>query len=982
MPMNLGLLLPLLVGAFASPAPSAPLEPRPSLRITSWDTAAGLPQNAILALAQTRDGFLWAATSSGLVRFDGFQFQVFNKQNTPAMASSYVGALAASPDGSLWFGIVGGGVGQWRNGQIRVWRAADGLSSEVISSVAVDEAGRVWAGSNKGLDVYENNRWSPVGRKEGLAGMVPFLAAGPGAGVWACIQSKLVHWQDGKLSLLGAAEGLPAEALTTVFVDQDRSIWVASETGKVLHQVEGRFVAIDTSQWSGNRIVQTFARDQAGTLWMGSFGGGLAQWTGTALRVLEEKDGWNSRTVYSLLKDRDGQMWAGSITGLSRLRNHLFVALTKADGLRGSLVRAIYQDSAGQIWIGSDAAMHRVEAGLLKPLPDASPQPPAFLSAVQSSAGMLFGTARTGMLQATPGGFRPAGLPAKFEKAFVGALYQARDGRIWVGTNAAGVMVFDQGKLVESIGAAQGFPLANIRSITQAADSTYWIGSFSGLAQSTPGGWKTYSTKDGLPSDIVMSLHEDSAHTVWVGTSDGLCYFAQGRLIPLGAKEGFPVASIFSILEDETQDLWFGTSVGIVRVMRADLTRVMKDRSAKASPIIYGREAGMPVAQCSGGTQNVACRLKNNDLLFGTPEGVVCVRPSSLPLNKMAPKAWIESARVDGQPVAPGKLIIPAGSRTTEIEFTAPSLVFPEKAAFRYRMRGFDDNWVESGNRRIAFYTNLPHGTYSFEVEARNEDGIWSASPAQLEVQAKPFFWQTMEFTIAAVVGLVALGVVLYRLRLRHLRQQFQLVLDERTRIARELHDTMVQGYVGITAQLEAVAQELETAPSLAALHLNMARRMSQHSLTEARRAVTDLRSDQGPRPSFPQALEHALAPIIARFPVEVSMDVSPHIPKLDQQVEHQLIRITQEALTNALQHSKATSATVTAHVVEGRLQMTVTDTGTGFDASRAFSTMDGHFGLIGMRERANLIQAQFEVVSSPGQGTRIVISIPLGPAC
>jgi signal transduction histidine kinase/ligand-binding sensor domain-containing protein len=950
--------------------------PEPRLRIQAWDAASGLPQDSVYALAQTTDGFLWIGTGNGLARFDGVTFEVFNQQRTPQLPVNYIQTLAAAKDGSLWIGSAGGGVTVWQSGAFTNWRVKDGLSSDLIMSVGVDDTGRAWAGSNKGIDVLEHGRWTHLSGDWGLTGAVPYLVSDGEHGMWVCFTSGLAHWRNGKVETFRMASA--DQQLTSAYLDRDGAVWAATLAGKLFVLREGKFEQ-QPAEWSGNRGVQGFARDGAGRLWLGSFGGGLAQWRGQRLAVLGDAAGWTARTVFALSTDREDNLWVGTNVGLHRVRPYRFAVLTKADGLRGGLVRAVYQDPDGALWVGTDSAMHRFEGGRLQPLRDSPPGKYAFLSALRTKSGMLFGTAGAGVVDSA---YRPAFAAPELGKTFVAGLLPMPDGRLWVATNNVGVRVMEQGRIAGTIGPAAGLAGANVRSLLAASDGSYWVGTLSGIAHGRPGRWTKYTSANGLPSDLVMTLHEDGAHRIWAGTVDGLAYFAGERFVPVGVAQGLPAGAVYSILEDGRQDFWMGTGVGIVHLTRGEVDRLARDAAARVDPVVYGRESGMPSAQCSSGTMNVACRLQGGDLLFGTVDGVVWVRPSAIQRNSLPPTVSVQDALIDGtQSLTGGRLTIPPGARMTEIHFTAPVLSAPEKAAFRYKLEGFDPDWVQAGARRVAYYTNLPSGEYRFLAMARNEDGVWSASPAELPVVARPHFWFTWWFALTVAAGCVALGVLAYRLRIRRLQQEFAAVLAERGRIARELHDTMVQGYVGIGSQLDAVAQELTGSPHLAAMHLTMARRMAQHSMTEARRAVTDLRADGAGPVRLKQAVEQAVSPLQDRFAARVLLRIPGDLPKLPESAQMQLVRIAQEAVTNALQHGAAKEVDVEGKVGDGVLELTIRDAGKGFDAAGAFSTMNGHFGLIGMRERARLAGGSLIVESAKEAGTTVRVTLPLGKA-
>jgi signal transduction histidine kinase len=436
---------------------------------------------------------------------------------------------------------------------------------------------------------------------------------------------------------------------------------------------------------------------------------------------------------------------------------------------------------------------------------------------------------------------------------------------------------------------------------------------------------------------------------------------------------------IDGILEDNSGHLWISSNTGIFRVRIADLVEVAAGRSQSLTITGYGAADGMKIRECSGIGHPSSWKASDGTLWFSTLKGVAWIDPAKLQRNTVAPLVAIEQVSVDEKNMAlngPGK-ISPGHSRFA-FHYAGLSYVAPQKVHYKYRLVGFDRSWIDAGTRRVAYYTNIPPGKYQFQVVAANNDGVWSPAPATFAFQLEPYFTQTYWFDLLCGVLIFLLGWLVYRWRVHQVESRFRAVLAERTRIAREIHDTLAQGFVGISVQLELAAQMLTTSPQAVREQLNQTRKLVRDSLSEARRSIWNLRSTDAGTVDFASRFSTAIRARTAGKPIETNIQFTGTYRSLSTEVESELIKIALEAVANVLQHAKATRLDIQVQYETGRLTMQIEDNGVGLSSELAAAIPEGHFGLIGMRERTQAIGGTFALNSLPGAGTKITVELPL----
>jgi signal transduction histidine kinase/ligand-binding sensor domain-containing protein len=973
-------LLAVIAVATAS-LPALALNPRRALTQytrTVWTQEHGLPQDTVRAIAQTKDGYLWIGTDEGLAQFDGYDFVVFNKENG-ALPSNSVAALWAAKDGSLWIGTLGG-LTRYRGGKFITFTKKDGLDDTSVNSITEDPSGAIWVVAG----VYLN------------------------------------RFQDGKFTNYSPRQGLPIQALRTVYCGPDGSIYVAGFGGVVRHE-GNRFVSVLAS---GSDIAVSLLEDRHGNLWAG---GGYGLWMRSPqgdLRRYTVQDGLPDNYIRSLWEDRDGNLWAGTDGGLARLEDGRFVSSPLASSNERDWVRCIYEDTEGNLWVGMNSGLNRLRNDLFSMYGKAEGLPSDEPTTVyQDHRGRIWvGFHDGGLVQLVDG--KPArvytqkdGLPSNeifsirenrdgdlliaarggpsrlHDGYFVNPVMrdplnrrvafdylEDRSGRLWV-ASPNGVSELEGNRPHTVI--PGGSQLNNDAVVLcETRDGSLWAGTLgAGLWRlDDKGELRLFTVADGLSSNQIRSLVEGTDGTLWIGTfGGGLDALRNGRFFHVTARDGLLSDNVSHIDDDGQGTLWLSTTRGICRIRKQDIWDLVSGKIRIITPVNYGVADGLRSAQCAPGypTSGGGTRSSDGRLWFPTSRGLAVLDPRERPATVVAPEVHLLEVAVDGRPtsIANGERLAPGNGRM-QFRYTGIYLSAPERVRYSYRLEGLDGEWVSATARRVTNYNSLPHGQYRFTVRAAVPNG--PSGETSFAFQLLPHFYETAWFRYLCAVLAAACIWGLYNLRLRQIRQRFSLVLEERGRLAREIHDTLAQGFVGISSQLDAVALTLNGRVDVARSHLELARKMVRHSLTEARRSVMDLRASALEGHDLPAALSQAAHQWTAGSAVEVRVDVEGESRPLPEETEQHLLRIAQEAVTNAVKHARASQVSIHLEMASRELSLRVADNGRGFEQDGAFSEVGGHFGLLGMRERAERLGGELRLHSEPGHGTEVAVTVPI----
>ena len=938
-----------------------------------WLSENGLPQNTVQAITQTHDGYLWIGTQEGLARFDGIKFDVFDRQNTPQLRSNDVRVLFEDRNNVLWIGTSSGLIRR-QDGQFAASAGNDGVLDNSISDITQDSDGNIWIVGSAGLAMYRDGSFKTVAEP---AGIQRLLSTGDGS-IVVTTTAGIQIFRNGSVVFPDIPEELQPTNVTAIADDHDGGLWYGTSDG--LWQVRGgEKIVYQVNQGLPSGRINCLHVDRAGAVWIGT-SGGVARLRSGQIETITSDNGLSSNLVLSIFEDREGSVWVGTEAGgLNLLKNRKFMTLTSRDGLASDLVKTIYQDRQGGVWIGTNGGLTLLKDGKTRIFTTRDGlASDVVLSLAGDDAGNLWIGTPDGLNLLKDGKFKTFTVADGLSSDQVRSVYVDKGGDLWIGTRA-GLNQFhnDQFTIYTT---KEGLGNDFVGAIFEDSKGNLWIGTLGGLSVSRSGVFTTYTTKDGLSSNTVTCVFEDQSGDLWIGTNGGgLNRLRDGKFVAVTSRDGLPDDVIYRVLEDGEQRLWCSSNKGIFRLDQKELNALAAKQTGALTPTLYGTADGMLTRECSGGGHPAAWKMNDGKLWFATIKGVATVDADHLAVNSIPPPLVIEQLRVDDQ-IAPlnASMKIAAGSTRLDFYYTAPSFIAPENVRFKYKLEGFDRDWIDGGSRRVAYYTNLRPGDYRFRVMAANSDGIWNEQGAGIDFYLEPRFYQTYWFYALILLLLAAIAWQLYRLRVRRISSQFGAVLRERNRIAREIHDNLAQDILGISVQLELVSRLLPAAAESAKPHLDRARILVRNSMAEARRYVWDLRSQDLERKDLPTALNDTARRLTKDTTLQAMVQVTGTFRPVPASIENNVLRIAQEAINNAVKHSQAQRIMIDLHFETEALQLRVRDDGCGFDP--AVENRDGHFGLVGMRERAREIEAELKIQSEPESGTQVIVNVPLRP--
>lgn len=958
---------------------------------TVWTQAQGLPSDSIRAITQTTDGYLWLGTEEGLARFDGYSFVNFSKADG-ALPNNTVNALLPGDRGSLWIGT-SGGLAKYADGRFKIFTKQDGFPGSGVGSLAADRDGSLWFASGGLLYRFKDNRFTAWPRKS----LAPLASAevvyeDPQHQIWVSGIGGLLKRAAGRfIPVLGPKE--LGDAYFTELRSTPYGLWMGGTKGVIQLGTDGRLVHYTTRNGLPHNLVKSVYADRNGNVWVGTVGGLSRLQNAHFISPSTNNRDVITERVWSLFEDREGDLWVGLNSALMRLRDDRFLTYGRPEGLPSDEPIVVHQNGSGLVWVGYH------DGGLVSFVPgdfpaggfrvyttaDGLPSNEVFSIRDAQNGDLLVGTGN-GLVRMHAGRFTNYSIPDGLGHRAVYDVLEDHSGEMWAAT-AAGVYK-RRGNVWIPVFQGGGSSSEITVALAEDRKGNIWAGMFGAGLWLLKGpalagrGPRRFSVSDGLSSNQIRSLYVDSDNALWIGTSGGgLSEYRDGIFHRYGARDGLLSDNVVHVEDDLNGNLWLSTPRGICEVPRHQLREFAEGKLRLLKPTNFGVEDGLRSAQCAPGFPpgGGGTRTSDGRLWFPTSQGLSSIDPSS-PAHapdSSDPVAQILDVAVNGTPM---NLSLAAklkpGSDWVQFRYSGIYLRAPERVRYETMLDGLDQGWKPAANHRVATFNPLPHGRYVFKVRAMLPEG--NTSEADLAFEVQPHFYQTLWFSL--LTAACFLGAI-YAIHLVHLRQihgRFALVLDERTRLAREIHDTLAQNLIGIASQLDVLAGKLKGDPAVVRSHLDLARKMARHSITEARRSVMDLRA----RELDAQDLSSALATLAQRWvaggSVRIEVHAAPIPRKLSDDLEKHLLRIAQESVTNALKHAGAEMIRVSLECQGSILRMWVKDDGMGFDPSKTFSLAGGHFGILGMRERAERIGAQFRLESGPGSGTTIEVTVPL----
>jgi signal transduction histidine kinase/ligand-binding sensor domain-containing protein len=964
---------------------------------TAWKIRDGFSKGIIQTIAQTPDGYLWLGTEFGLLRFDGVRNVAWTPPAGEQLPSSNISKLLVTRDGRLWIGTAAGLV-SWKDGKVTRYPE---LAGQVVASLLEDSQGTIWAG---GLGTPTGRLCAIQSAKTQCYGADGSF--GPGVlsiyeykgNLWVGAQTGLWRWKPDPPKLYPMPG--PSPEIQALIEGDNGALWIAMRGG-IRQLVDGKAEAYPLAavgQFDPLRLL----RDREGGQWIGTSGQGIVHVHQGRTDVFASADGLSGDRIYALFEDREGNIWVATRDGLDRFRDFAVPRISVRQGLSSDVVVSVLAARDGSVWVGGNSAglsrwkdgqttIYRKRSGLLRRpsqqgfarevnddgLPDNASE-----SLFQDERGRIWVSTLRGMAYFEDGRFIPV---SSVPSEIVHSIAEEGAGNLWINDQNLGLVHLVGENVVERI------PWAKLGrkdlATALAADPLQgglWLGFLQGgLAYFKDGQVRaSYTAADGLGSGRVDDLRFDPDGTLWAAAEGGLSRLRNGHVATLSSKNGLPCDAVHWVMKDDADSFWLYMACGLVRIARPELDAWAADPKHTIEAAVFDSSDGVRSGADAGGYTPHAAKSPDGKLWFASLDGVSVVDPAHMTFNKLPPPVVVETVKVNGKEVAPAEgMELSHRSNDLEIDYTALSLTIPERVRFRYRLEGHDRDWQDVGTRRQAYYGGLKPKEYRFRVMACNNDGVWNEAGASWNFSIVPAYYQTIWFQALCVLAGAGLLWLLYRLRLRQIAARLNLLynerLAERTRIARDLHDTLLQSLAGVSLQLDGISKQAATNPERTPSLIARVREQVDSAFREARVKVWNLRA-----PAIEVlGLEAALRQLVERMgPVTTarcSVTVSGQPRSCSPDIEEELLRIAQEATNNASQHAQPNEIRIALEYGASSLTLSISDDGRGFDFEEG-SRKSGHWGLKNMQERAAQIRGTCKITSAVGQGTQIEVRVPL----
>jgi ligand-binding sensor domain-containing protein/signal transduction histidine kinase len=947
--------------------------------VTRWG-ARDLSSGSVHALLQTTDGYLWLGTTDGPVRFDGARFVSFADQGVAGLHDvGGVSSLGEGGDGTLYLGTSVGGVVSYREGRFTELPVPQGNGA--VHALLPRPDGSLWVLAHArqlyqlkdgkvGLKKYH----FPNGTRDNID--APLSAAAEANGnVW--IGSA---WA-GLLELAGdqaTPHGFARETVQALHRDRSGALWMGTPHG-LLQMKDGAIRTFTVKDGLSHDFVTAILEDRAGSLWIGTAGGGLNRFADGRFSHFTTREGLSNDYVHCLLEDREGNLWVGTMDGLDCLSDGPFITYGGLEGLVDPMVTAVAAMRDGTIWLGTNSAgLARLRGDTLErfSLP-AGVGRDAIISLQESRDGGLWVVADNGRVFLLKDGRILERTPDVDPSKKVRLVIEDEEGPIFF-IPGPGLMRERGRSLVPILTGESCSVTGYVHAAYRDPDGVLWVGTSRGLVEIRKGECRLMRQEEGLPHTRVRALAGETGGGLWLATLGGLGYLEHGVCRSLTTAQGLPENYLRAVLDDGRGYLWIASMSRIFRLDKREVQDVLAARKARVSPVVFDKWDGLRTTEPAALTNSPAARAPDGRVWFATAQGASVVDPALVSADDPAPRARLERIRVDDQVGIAAEY--PPGRGEVTIDYTTLAFRSPAKVSFRHRLEGLDRDWVDASARRTAYYSNLPPGRYTFSVMASNREGRWNGTAASHTFVIRPPFYRTGLFYALCAAVLVGLTAGAHRLRLRAMHMRLTAIISERTRIARELHDTLAQGLAGVGLQLHTVATLLPHEASVdgARKQLEQAHGMIRTSLTEVRRSIWVLRAQTAKdAKDLVSSLEESLAQLATESKTLARFEVSGTPRTLSSDLERNLLRIAHEAVCNALRHAHAERVTIGLHFEKEHVRLLVSDDGTGFDVAAALHTTTEHFGLVGIAERTRALGGEISVTSARGAGASVECRLP-----
>lgn len=996
-----------------------------------WQIQDSWQPGTVTSIVQSRDGYLWLGTYHGLVRLDGERFMVFDSINTPDLPNGAITSLYESPDGVLWIGHETGHLTRFHAGRFQSVSLGRTWPGGAIEGLATDEDGDLWLLNVDGVLFRVRDGKCVLAPGGASAARKVALARAANGRLWIVANGAVATLTRGTVSPFQFPGSTASDFYERVLPARDGGLWVVGNE-RLRKWREGRWAPDSWALPRAPGAVTCLLETRSGEVLAGTLRDGLYLYAPGAEPVrFTRADGLSQDWVRALGEDHEGNIWVGTGAGFDGLRPRKVQMVGPPDKWHGCGVLSFTILADGSAWVGTEGAgLYHFEAGQWTPFTESAGISNLFVWSVLETRQhqLVVGTWGGGLLFRQGGQFEAPPELSRITSPAT-ALYEDRKGVLWIGTTT-GLHRYDAGKLTWFAGADQ-LALPDVRAIIEAEDNTLWFGmSGGGLGRLKDGRLEQFRKRDGLGGDFVVCLYAEPDGALWIGTSDnGLTRLKNGKFSLITTTNGLPTSTINQIVDDGAGNLWLGSLRGILRASKADLHRCADGLVPKVRFLSYGKAEGLSSDLCSGGFQPGACRAADGRLWFPTAKGLAVVDPADVSANTAKPPVAIERVLIDGKPVAaqllaacaqgsglpvgggsaaqsvtnpPGvgttastrtALQVPPGRRRVEVQYAGLSFIAPDKMAFRYKLEGLERDWQDAGAQRVATYSYLPPGHYTFRVIACNNDNLWNEAGASLALVVAPYFWQTWWFQAvllgcgAAAVGAAVLWATRRRLRRKLEQLERQRALErERARIARDIHDDLGASLTRITMLSQSVRGEVEGQPQTSADVDRI-----YDTARELTRAMDEIVWAVNPTHDTLDSLVTYLGRFAQNFlsaaAIRCRLDVPVNLPgwALTSEVRHNVFLALKEALHNVVKHAGATEVRVSLELQLHGFVLLVADNGRGFDW-RACNPRGAHAadgarvsggnGLPNMQKRLEEVGGRCEWETAPGEGTRVKLVV------
>ena len=946
----------------------------------TWQTEHGLPHNIVYTVLQARSDYLWLGTYQGLLRFDGVRFTPFHPPDSPL--KQRIVSLYETSDGVLWIIPEKGEVHCLKDDKfITCPIKIEGL----IKAVLETRDKSLWIGTSTGLLHLKSGTEEWFSKTNGLPDdIVLSLCEDQQGNIWIGTNGGLIRYKDKLQETYHDHYYLPANAVRTLFCDNENILWIGTSGGGLARRRNGKFDYFKREEGLPDLFVTSILKDSRGEIWVGT-SSGLSRLQGDRF-VAETNDETPYEAVFCITEDRERNLWLGTKEGLSQLRVKPFRSYTKGHGLSHNNVISVCEDRNGSVWMTTWGGGVNVltNGTLLNFSRTNSPLYDLILSVCETKDGSLWFGADFdgGLFQMKGGSITHYGKQQGLTDQAIRVIHEDREGTLWIGTTSA-LYSMREGNF-QRFTTANGLAGNTIRCVYEDKSGDLWIGSNEGLTRRRGETFSIVGTQEGLSANPVLSIYEDNAGTLWIGTDGGgLVRFNNGKFTPCSSTNGLFSDHILEILEDDRNNLWLSSYSGVFRVKKKNLDDFAAGKISTIGCASFGKADGLSSVQGNGVSKPAAWKTKDGHLWFATTRGSVVVDPKSIRDNDVPPRVLVEELLINKTKVAlTENLVIPPAKGDLEFRYTALSLSTAEKTRYKYKLEPIDADWIDVGDRRIAYYSNVKPGAYTFRVIACNNEGVWNTTGANLKFTLLPHFWQAKWFVgfvmliCAGFVAAIARYVTWKRVQIKLQQLEHQHAIErERSRIAQDMHDDLGARLTEIMF----LSNTAERRPDLGPESGRDVKRIAEASreLTQNLDAIvwaTEPRNDT--LENLTTYLQDYAERYLNASGIRCLSEIQDHLPDrtISSEVRHNIFLTFKEALNNIAKHAQATEVHFVLSIANDRLKIVVQDDGKGFPETFAV----GGNGLHNMRTRIEKIGGCFEQISEGGKGTRICFQIQL----